>query len=53
MERFFQDAGEQHSTQIILELLQNNNVAALLVDPFGNYVFKSALDASKVDHLNA
>lgn len=48
MERFLQDSGEKHSTSIVLELLHNPNVAMLLVDPYGNYVIKSALSASKV-----
>ncbi|XP_061354270.1 pumilio homolog 15-like [Gastrolobium bilobum] len=43
VERFFLYSGEQHSKRIILELLCNPNVAMLLVDPFGNYVIKSAL----------
>ncbi|TKY75003.1 Pumilio-like 12 [Spatholobus suberectus] len=47
VEKFFQDSGEQLSTLIILELLHNPNVAMLLVDPYGNYVIKSALSASK------
>lgn len=48
VERFLQDSGEKHSTSIVLELLHNPNVAMLLVDPYGNYVIKSALSASKV-----
>ncbi|KAG5030746.1 hypothetical protein JHK85_014728 [Glycine max] len=47
VERFLQDSGEKHSTSIVLELLHNPNVAMLLVDPYGNYVIKSALSASK------
>ncbi|KAJ1385454.1 Pumilio, RNA binding domain [Sesbania bispinosa] len=48
VEKFFQDSDELHSTRIILELLQNPDVAKLLVDPYGNYVIKSALLVSKV-----
>lgn len=51
VEKFFQDSGEVHSTRIILELLRDPNVARLLVDPYGNYVIKSALVVSKVSPL--
>ncbi|XP_027356946.1 putative pumilio homolog 8, chloroplastic [Abrus precatorius] len=47
VEKFFHESGEQHSSLIILELLHNPNVAMLLVDPYGNYVIKSALSASR------
>ncbi|RDX79068.1 Pumilio-like 12, partial [Mucuna pruriens] len=53
VERFFQDSGEPYSTIIILELLYNFNVAMLLVDPYGNYVIKSALSVSKGGIRNA
>ncbi|KAK7383194.1 hypothetical protein VNO78_28867 [Psophocarpus tetragonolobus] len=43
VERFFHDSREEHSTPIVLELLCNPNVSMLLVDPYGNYVIKSAL----------
>lgn len=48
VEKIFLDSGEQYSTRIILELLQNPNVSTLLVDPFGNFVIKTALSVSKV-----
>ncbi|KAK7351604.1 hypothetical protein VNO77_11177 [Canavalia gladiata] len=47
VEKFFQESDEQHSTYIIMELLNNPDVAMLLVDPYGNYVIKSALLVSK------
>nr|KYP35250.1 Pumilio isogenyy domain family member 4 [Cajanus cajan] len=47
VEKFFHDSGELYSTQIISELLCNPNVSMLLVDPYGNYVIKSALCVSK------
>ncbi|CAJ1973443.1 unnamed protein product [Sphenostylis stenocarpa] len=51
VEKFFQDSGEPHSICITLELLHNPNVAMLLVDPYGNYVIKSALSTSMVSEL--
>ncbi|XP_047164448.1 pumilio homolog 12-like [Vigna umbellata] len=53
VEKFFQDSVEPHSTYISLELLHNPNVAMLLVDPYGNYVIKSALSASRGHVRNA
>ncbi|KAK7410075.1 hypothetical protein VNO78_00569 [Psophocarpus tetragonolobus] len=53
VEKFFQDSDEPISSFIILELLYNPNVAMLLVDPYGNYVIKSALSASKGHVRNA
>ncbi|KAK7310819.1 hypothetical protein RJT34_08569 [Clitoria ternatea] len=46
VEKFLQDSGEQLSACIIVELLDNPNAAMLVVDPYGNYVIKSALLAS-------
>ncbi|KAE9588386.1 hypothetical protein Lalb_Chr22g0354791 [Lupinus albus] len=48
VERIFLVSEEQYSAQIILELLHHPNVSRLLVDPFGNYVTKTALMVSKV-----
>ncbi|KAL2318483.1 hypothetical protein Fmac_032359 [Flemingia macrophylla] len=47
VEKFFHDSGELYSTHIILELLCHPNVSMLLVDPYGNYVIKSALCVSR------
>ncbi|OIW15630.1 hypothetical protein TanjilG_08206 [Lupinus angustifolius] len=47
VERIFLVSEEQYSARIILELLHNPNVSRLLVDPFGNYVTKTALMVSK------
>ncbi|KAE9600011.1 putative armadillo-like helical, pumilio, RNA binding domain-containing protein [Lupinus albus] len=47
VERIFLDSAEQHSAHLILELLHSPNVSRLLVDPFGNYVIKTALSVSK------
>ncbi|KAL2346458.1 hypothetical protein Fmac_000458 [Flemingia macrophylla] len=58
VEKFFLDSGELDSgelcsTFIISELLHNPKVSKLLVDPYGNYVIKSALLVSKGDFQNA
>ncbi|OIW09451.1 hypothetical protein TanjilG_22725 [Lupinus angustifolius] len=53
VERIFLDSAEQHSAHIIVELLHNPNVSRLLVDPFGNYVIKTALSVSKDAIRNA
>ncbi|KAK7352462.1 hypothetical protein VNO80_17884 [Phaseolus coccineus] len=53
VEKFFQDSVEPHSTYITLELLHNPNVAMLLVDPYGNYVIKSALSSVRGHVRNA
>ncbi|XP_028772600.1 pumilio homolog 12-like [Neltuma alba] len=47
VEKFLLEAGEKYSTPIILELLQDRYASMLLVDPFGNYVIRSALVVSK------
>ncbi|CAL0305797.1 unnamed protein product [Lupinus luteus] len=47
VEKFFEEAGDQHKICIILELLCDPDVARLLVDPFGNYVIRSAILGSK------
>ncbi|KAE9603617.1 hypothetical protein Lal_00001728 [Lupinus albus] len=47
VEKFFVETGEQHKKRIILELLHHPDVARLLVDPFGNYVIRSAILGSK------
>ncbi|OIW14899.1 hypothetical protein TanjilG_30618 [Lupinus angustifolius] len=47
VEKFLVEVGDQHKRRIILELLHNPDVARLLVDPFGNYVIKSAVSKSK------
>ncbi|CAL0323807.1 unnamed protein product [Lupinus luteus] len=47
VERIFLVSEEQYSARIILELLHNPNVSRLLIDPFGNYVTKTALMVSK------
>lgn len=51
VEKFFQDSVEPYSTYITLELLHNPNVPMLLVDPYGNYVIKSALTSVRVSEL--
>ncbi|XP_027368151.1 putative pumilio homolog 8, chloroplastic [Abrus precatorius] len=53
VEKFLQVAGEEHSKRIVVELLCDPNVSILLVDPYGNYVIKSALHVSKGAIRNA
>ncbi|XP_020212276.1 pumilio homolog 12 [Cajanus cajan] len=53
VEKFFLDSGGLCSAFIIFELLHNPNVRMLLVDPYGNYVIKSALLVSKGGVRNA
>ncbi|KAK7291075.1 hypothetical protein RIF29_05951 [Crotalaria pallida] len=53
VERILQEADEQSCARIILELLHHPNVSRLLVDPFGNYVMKTALFVSKGGIRNA
>lgn len=47
VEKFLRESGEQYSTPIILELLQDRGVSSLLVHPYANYVIRSALMVSK------
>ncbi|OIV97658.1 hypothetical protein TanjilG_12415 [Lupinus angustifolius] len=47
VEKFFEEAGDQHRIRIVLELLRDPDFARLLVDPFGNYVIRSAILGSK------
>ncbi|XP_007018561.2 PREDICTED: pumilio homolog 12 [Theobroma cacao] len=53
VEKCLIESGEQQSTRIIMELLRSPTVSRLLVDPFGNYVFQSALSVSKGFVYNA
>lgn len=47
----FLESGEDHSSQIIMELVGDSNAPMILLDPFGNYVIQSALTVSKVSSL--
>ncbi|KAK3011705.1 hypothetical protein RJ639_011655 [Escallonia herrerae] len=56
VEKCLVDSGEEHSTEIINELLKSPNASMLLVDPYGNFVIQSALSVSTVSllsHLSA
>ncbi|XP_051124236.1 pumilio homolog 12-like [Andrographis paniculata] len=43
VEKFLQESGENHITEIILELLESPTASVLLTDPYGNFVIQSAL----------
>ncbi|KAJ7966557.1 Pumilio-like protein [Quillaja saponaria] len=47
VEKCLTELGEQHSENVILELLRSPNVSMLLLDPYGNYVIQSAWIHSK------
>ncbi|CAM8939371.1 unnamed protein product [Rhodiola kirilowii] len=47
VEKCLTETGEECSKLVIMELLTTPNVSKLLQDPFGNYVFQSALSASQ------
>lgn len=47
----FLESGEEHSSEIIMELVKDSNASMILLDPFGNYVIQSALAVSKVSSL--
>lgn len=48
VEKFLTEAGEEHSTIIIMELINSPDAAGLLFDPFANYVIQRALSVSRV-----
>lgn len=48
VQRLMEKSDEELSTQVIIDMLQSPNVSRLLLDPFGNFVFQSALNQSKV-----
>lgn len=48
MEKCLTEAGEEVSSQILMEFLRSPDVSMLLIDPFGNFVIQSALSVSKV-----
>ncbi|KAI5655221.1 hypothetical protein M9H77_32408 [Catharanthus roseus] len=47
VEKFLTEAGEEHSTIIIMELINSPDAAGLLFDPFANYVIQRALSVSR------
>ncbi|KAF7138135.1 hypothetical protein RHSIM_Rhsim07G0222300 [Rhododendron simsii] len=47
MEKCLTEAGEEVSSQILMEFLRSPDVSMLLIDPFGNFVIQSALSVSK------
>jgi len=51
VEKFLHDSGADISSCIILELLNDPNVARLLVDPYGNFVISTAYNKFKVSSL--
>ena len=48
VEKCLVESGEEHSATIIFELLSSPKCSMLLYDPYGNYVFQSALSVAKV-----
>lgn len=48
VEKCLTETRHEFSDLVILELLKTPNVSKLLQDPYGNYVFQSALSVSKV-----
>ena len=48
VQRLLDKSEEELTSQVIIGLLQSPNVSRLLLDPFGNFVFQSALNESKV-----
>ncbi|KAK3016881.1 hypothetical protein RJ639_005896, partial [Escallonia herrerae] len=46
VEKCLVESGQEHSTEIISELLKSPNASMLLVDPYGNFVIQSALSVS-------
>lgn len=53
VEKFLLASEGLYSTPIILELLRHRGFSMLFVDPFGNFVIRTAVMVSKVGHLNA
>ena len=49
VEKLLNESGKWNSEQIISEVLQDQYVPMLLVDQYGNFVIKSALNGSKVN----
>uniref|UniRef100_A0A7N0TPK0 PUM-HD domain-containing protein n=1 Tax=Kalanchoe fedtschenkoi TaxID=63787 RepID=A0A7N0TPK0_KALFE len=47
VEKCLTETGEEYSNLVILELLKTPGVSKLLQDPYGNYVFQSALSVSQ------
>ncbi|KAF4360398.1 pumilio homolog 12 [Cannabis sativa] len=47
VERCLKECDEKQAMNVIMEMLQNQNVSMLFLDPYGNYVIQSALLASK------
>uniref|UniRef100_A0A2N9J1H0 PUM-HD domain-containing protein n=1 Tax=Fagus sylvatica TaxID=28930 RepID=A0A2N9J1H0_FAGSY len=53
VEKCLVESGEEHSATIIFELLSSPKCSMLLYDPYGNYVFQSALSVAKGQILKA
>ncbi|PRQ27794.1 putative armadillo-like helical protein [Rosa chinensis] len=47
VEKCLLESGEEQSAEIIRELCRSPNLSMLLMHPFGNYVFQTALSVSK------
>lgn len=48
VEKCLIESGGEQCTRIIMELVRSPNASMMLLDPFGNFVFQSALSVTKV-----
>ncbi|XP_062098884.1 pumilio homolog 12-like [Humulus lupulus] len=47
VERCLKECEETQAMKVVMEMLQNQNISMLFLDPYGNYVIQSALLVSK------